>query len=144
MTRQVRRAARKSLASDSKAYTRTFRKIPESEWPSLRTQPPSEVWRNHRYLVQVYQGRPADLWSHRLTVCRTAINTRGQWLDGITWEELQWIKNELGYADRYGIEVYPREDDEVNVANMRHVWLLREPLAVGWTGPYPDAAGTPL
>lgn len=29
-------------------------------------------------------------------------------------------------------EVFPAESDVVNVANMRHLWLLREPPPFGW------------
>jgi hypothetical protein len=47
---------------------------------------------------------------------------------------LQRLKAECGYADRDAVEVYPRERDVVNVANLRHLWVMREPLAFAWRG----------
>jgi hypothetical protein len=30
------------------------------------------------------------------------------------------------------VEIYPRDRDIVNIANMRHLWVMAEPLALGW------------
>ena len=46
--------------------------------------------------------------------------------DGLTWDVLQWVKAEVGYSAREALELYPRDDMLVNVANMRHLWLLPE------------------
>ena len=43
--------------------------------------------------------------------------------DGITWDELQSIKNQIGYQDFLAFEMYPPEKDVVNVENMRHLWI---------------------
>ncbi len=60
----------------------------------------------------------------RLSVNRTMINDKGEWIDGITWEELQKIKNQCGYTDRAAVELFPPEHDIVNVANIRHLFVL--------------------
>lgn len=44
--------------------------------------------------------------------------------DGLTWDELQEVKSDAGYGDRAAIEVYPRQDEIVNYANIRHLWVL--------------------
>lgn len=52
--------------------------------------------------------------------------------DGISWDALQEIKGAVGYADRDAVEIYPRDADVVNVANMRHLWITPEPIAFAW------------
>lgn len=44
----------------------------------------------------------------------------------LTWNELQEVKRDAGYEDRTAIEVYPRHDEIVNCANIRHLWVLPE------------------
>ncbi len=48
--------------------------------------------------------------------------------DGITWDQLQDVKNELLGPDTTAIEVYPPACDLVNEANMRHLWVLPDHL----------------
>ena len=45
-------------------------------------------------------------------------------LDGITWDELQAIKDELGFDEQAAIEVYPPRNEIVYECNMRHLWIL--------------------
>ena len=42
--------------------------------------------------------------------------------DGISWEVLQQIKNDVFGEDVLAVEVYPPQDDVVNRSNMRHLW----------------------
>ena len=64
---------------------------------------------------------------------RAAVSVEGDdWAVGISWDSLQDIKRRRGYGDKYAIEIYPREVDIVNVAAMRHLWVLPEPLNIGW------------
>lgn len=44
--------------------------------------------------------------------------------DGISWDDLQKIKNEYAGEDKVAIEIYPRESDVVNETNMRHLWVI--------------------
>jgi hypothetical protein len=60
----------------------------------------------------------------RLSVNRTELDASGNWKDGITWDELQAIKSAVGYGDRDAVEAYPKNVDVVNVANIRHLWIL--------------------
>lgn len=39
---------------------------------------------------------------------------------------LAQVYEEAGYGDRDAFEAYPRQADVVNVANMRHLWVLPE------------------
>jgi hypothetical protein len=67
----------------------------------------------------------------RLSVCRTSL-AGDRWQDGITWDELQRLKRECGYGDADAIEVFPADTDVVNVANMRHLWVMADPIACAW------------
>lgn len=96
---------------------------------------PLEVWESQEFLVQLYPIRDGEgchfNLSLRMTVNRvTGKNGRAD--DGITWDDLQRIKREIGHGETYAVEVYPRDSDVINVANMRHLWLCAEPLDIGW------------
>lgn len=88
-----------------------------------------EVWRSKRFLMQVFykSGEPV-----RLSVNRTAVQPNGDWVEGITWEEMQRLKAECGRGALAGVEIYPPDDDIVNIANMRHMFVLAEPPAFMW------------
>ena len=48
--------------------------------------------------------------------------------DGITWDELQRIKNDCGYVDNDALEFYPRASDVVNTGNVRHLFVFSDKL----------------
>lgn len=110
--------------------------IPPSNWSaSHRTakHPPMRVWESRVFLVQLFHESPfMSVDMRRLTVSRITLQTDGHWHADIPWEALQKVKREVGFGDWYGLELYPRDCDVVNVANMRHLWLLAKPLAIGW------------
>ena len=54
------------------------------------------------------------------------------WTDGITWDELQEIKNRVGYANYCAVEVYPERHNVVNVAAIRHLWVLPDRPDFAW------------
>jgi len=94
---------------------------------------PVMIWRSRSYMVQLYQEATAE---HplmlRLSICRTKLRPDGRWEDGLTWDELNAIKQELGYGDWYGVEVFPPDAQIQNLNNYRHLWLLPEPLNIGF------------
>ena len=83
------------------------------------------AWKSQRFSVIAYPSQAEGILC-RLSVNRLEIDaTTGAWLGGITWDELYKIKNQCGYADKDAVEVFPAEDKLVNVANMRHLWILK-------------------
>jgi hypothetical protein len=52
--------------------------------------------------------------------------------DGISWDHLQAIKNALGYGEYDAVEVYPRQQDIVNLGNFRHLWISKHHLTFAW------------
>lgn len=121
---------RRRLERENKQWPLELTPIPKGRWPlSGWDENRIEVWRSYGFLVQVFTSHDASL---RMSVCRTEPDANGEWVDGITWDELQRLKREIGRADFYAVEVYPPDAWIVNVANMRHLWLHPEPMTFGW------------
>jgi hypothetical protein len=133
MNRQQKRAYAVESRQEAKRHPDQLSIVPRHEWPDTNGQQPAQVWVNKKYLVQLYEvinvQFPGLL---RLSICRTTQNGQGRWLDGLTWDDLHAIKAEVGFQDWYAVEVYPKQGDVVNVANMRHLWLLPYSLTIGW------------
>lgn len=91
---------------------------------------PLRVWMSVDFLAALYmEGRDV----YRLSVNRTGQGPDGRWLDGITWDDLMRVKSECGFGDRWAVECFPPDGQVVNVANIRHLWLLDGPPTFGWT-----------
>lgn len=124
------RAQRRQLERDNAKLPVALQQLPPHEWPQhLRDGNRLRVWRSRHFLVQEFKADAPALV--RLSINRTAV-TGDRWQEGIDWETLQGIKNEIGYAGLDAVEVFPRQIDTVNVANMRHLWVLAEPLPFAW------------
>lgn len=126
------RAQRRELERQNAKMPRELREVPRDEWPlEHRGSDILRVWRSRDFLVQEYAESAPVLV--RLSVLRTTLDPKiGRWVDGITWDELQQIKSECGYADHDALELYPVAADVVNVANLRHLWVMREMVGFAW------------
>lgn len=137
MNRKERRQQRAENRALLKGKGLKLEPIPVEDWPPFPYhQCPRQIFISRKYLVQVYMEnrnhRAGDLI--RLSTCRSNVKTDGNWDDRLSWDELMEIKRELGFGAWYGVEVYPRDCDIINIANFRHVWLMRQPLNIGWFG----------
>ncbi len=103
---------------------RDMREVSRESWPFMpgMESEPLRVWQSKDYLAVLYRQRIDG--QVRLTVNSTRRNGKS-WRDGITWDELQRIKQET-LGDVWCVEVYPPEPEVVNVSNMRHLWVLDE------------------
>lgn len=123
------------MAAEHLKWPHALAPMPREEWPAPKpgVPYPVEVYRSRRFLVQIFK-EPSG---HRMSVNRTElagwIGDHPLWRDGITWEELQRLKAEAGYELCWAVECYPPDDAVVNVANMRHLWILDEAPPFGWT-----------
>lgn len=138
-SREQRRREQRIINKVSRSFGDKLVEIDIRQWPALvdgRT-PKGEgmlrVFRSKHVLVQEYAPPPQDA---DMVVCRLTVNLidldGDRWTDGIGWDQLQKIKNDLGYAAFDAVEVYPRDSDVVNVANFRHVWVLRGLIPFAW------------
>lgn len=122
------REQRREMARESAKWPAALKEIPRSEWPDL-DGPQLRVLRSREYLVQEFCGDGLVLV--RLSINITSMDG-ARWADGIPWEDLQRLKAEAGYALHDAVEVFPSAMDVVNVANMRHLWVMREKLPFAW------------
>lgn len=126
-TRQQIRAAKQQLKKDNLKHPNILTKVNESIWP-VRYKNIISVFRSKTFFVQVFKEQNAT----RLSICRTSIDNNGHWKADIKWEEIQEIKRQIGFGDRLAVEIYPKDKDIINVANMRHLWVLDYDLDFGW------------
>lgn len=123
----IRSRTRALMRAENKRWPEHLVDVPRSQWPpampTLR-----RVLRSRTYLVQVHLELSGVV---RLTICRTMLGRKG-WEDNIPWKDLQRLKREAGYGDHCAVELYPPDEHEVNVANMRHLWVLEEAPDFMW------------
>lgn len=135
MNRRERQTLVRDMRKQATAWPEHLVEVPESEWPPRRgrTEYPTGLWRSRYFLVQRFDELPHDgVEVRRLSVNRVTLGMDGHWDQNISWDELQRCKRESGHGDWYGFEIYPRDRDLVHIANLRHLWLLAEPLPIGW------------
>jgi len=122
--------ANKILKAENKKWPEKLKQIPETDWPaklkkSIRLK---KAWRSRDFLVQQFEENGYK----RLSICRTTLKPDGGYKEGITWEEIQSLKYQCGYGDKAAVEIYPPNKDVVNIANMRHIWILDTPPPYMW------------
>lgn len=129
MSRKPTPAVRRELAEANRQWPPYLVPVDPKLWPPSRNPGCVELWRSRTFLAQVCAARDG---AELVSVNRTAVDDAGRWRDGITWDELQDVKRQIGRGDRWAVEVYPPESEIENVANMRHLWLLETPPAFGF------------
>jgi len=114
--------ARSYLEQENAQWPEQLKLVDPATWPHWKLSvPPVRVYRSRRFLMLEFGAEHGVV---RLSVIRNVLAVDGaRWGDRITWDELQQLKAEAGYADHDAVEVYPRQRDVVNVANMRHLWV---------------------
>lgn len=123
------RQQRKRLETENRKRPLTLQPVPQDKWPQSRPDNLIEVWQSRDYLVQVFQEQHHE----RMSVCRTTVDPRtDRWNDGVSWDDLQALKRQCGRGKSWAVEVYPDDEHLVNVANMRHLWLLEAAPEFAW------------
>jgi hypothetical protein len=118
--REARRAMRRAVAAESALFPAEMQLIAETFAGSTD---PGRVWRSRTHLAMLYTHEGHS----RLTVQRVtdaAFHPDRDPKGGISWDELQRIKSECGFGGWWAVEVYPPDPEVVDVAPMRHLWLL--------------------
>lgn len=109
-------------------FSAALAEVPRSQWPHDDDPRRLKVLVSQSYLVQLFKEADGVV---RLSVNRVQ-RAGPSWGDGITWDELMLVKREAGFGDWWAVEIYPEDNSVVNVANMRHLWVLPEPPNFGW------------
>lgn len=120
------RAQRRQLKRVNAQMPAGMTPVPRDQWPTS-VSPPAAVWRSREFVAMLYVHESM----RRLSVLRVTTQ-KDDWADEITWDQLQRVKRECGFGEVDAVEVYPRDSDVVNVANIRHLWLMDEPVAFAW------------
>lgn len=118
---------RKLMNKVNQSLPKQLTLVPEHEWPRHQSKL-SRVWRSRHYVVQEFIEDNAI----RLSINRVKLLSNGRWDDNLTWDEMQFIKRDCGYGDRLAVEIYPADENVVNLANMRHLWIPDTDLNYGW------------
>jgi hypothetical protein len=129
---QSRKHARAELKANAAQYPKDgFEAIPESQWPEgHHSEKRIGVRASRNFLVQLFAEADGVI---RLSITKNALGFGARtFADGISWDELQWIKRQVGYGDRMALEIYPEDHLIVNDCNMRHLWVLPAPIDIGW------------
>ena len=130
MSREQRRAAERMMKIENARWPLKMTPWPREQWPEKAYTGAHTVFRSREFMVQVFDAKAPSI--ARLSINRTALDGT-RWQDGISWDELQRIKNECGFTDYDAVEVFPTADTVVNVANMRHLWVVEHgTLAFKW------------
>lgn len=134
MNRAERRAAEAYIAKENAKFSEHMELWHPRDWPEHMRAATIQrgllsVWRSRHYLAQVYEAQEPCV--ARISVNRAGLNGN-EWQDNIPWEDMQRIKNELGYESLDALEIYPRQIDVVNVANLRHLWVMKTPISFAW------------
>lgn len=73
----------------------------------------------NKYEVQHLEGwLTPQVWGTHIKV------RRRDGKDGIPWDDLQQIKNEIAGEEAVAIEIYPADQDLVYEENIRHLWVV--------------------
>ena len=121
--------AKDYLKAQNSLQPNELEKVPKGLWPS---QPENlqEVWRSREFLVMIFDSGDESA-VERMSIIRTVIEGNG-WKDMITWDEIQKLKGECGRGPKWAVEVFPADGEVVNVANMRHLWIVPECPGFAW------------
>lgn len=133
MIKNTTDADRAQLAADNLKYPLELVPINvrRGAYPEGHPGAPFAAWRSREFLVQACRSEcPPGVT--RLSINRSRLDSRGEWLQGITWDEIQRLKREAGFGEMWAVEVYPADSCVVNQANIRHIFLLPEAPAYGW------------
>jgi hypothetical protein len=130
---------RRRYQQECRKHTDEFIKIPEEQTKeiAINGKRPEACFRNRHFLAMLTMDDCGGVPYLRLTVNRTELTNDGGFKDGITWDELMAVKRGIGFADLWMTEVYPPDEDIVNVGNMRHLFLVHQP-PYAWSKKLPD------
>jgi hypothetical protein len=131
--RKAFQAVRRNLQNESKTFGDEFVRTPDKEIDKAKgiENAPALLFRNRHFLAALYVDDRDGKTFLRLTVNRTELLNDGNWRGDITWDELMAVKRGIGLGDEWMSEIYPADKEIVNVANMRHLFIVEQP-AFAW------------
>lgn len=135
-SREARRALNRAADAENRLWPAELVEfpIPPGSMAGM-DEPAVRAWRSRRFLVQEYHDDTAAGVYVRLSVQRVehaAFRTDAV-EDPISWDDLMACKSQVGYGDYWAVEVYPPDGQVVDVARMRHLFMVPpEALPFAW------------
>lgn len=124
LNREQRRALEKVKRQLIASYPDTLEVVPENDLNipySSHPQGIDKIYRSKKYTVSVWNV-PAG---KKLSISRNEWDSHtGRYKDQITWDEIMEIKRQVGFGEQNAVEFYPPDSEVINIANVRHIWLL--------------------
>jgi hypothetical protein len=131
---------RQHMKEENVLYPPTLEEVKPYLLPDVQvSKKPIRVLRSRTHLAQIFDEGNGIL---RMTINRAWVADDGNWAEEIEWETLMRLKREAGYGDLDAVEIYPADKDVVNVAAMRHLWILPEPIPYAWRSQRQKAEST--
>ena len=83
------------------------------------TYQPDQVLQNNKFIVQIFTGREVlGMPATKAMIRRSDSGT------AVFWSDLQRIKNEIFGTEAQAIQVFPRESELTDVANLYWLWVI--------------------
>lgn len=131
LNREQRRALEKARRQQMASYPDTLEIVPETD-PNIpyssHPQDIEHIYRSKKYTVILWKigvGFTGYNFGQRFSISRNEWNSKDRrYKDGLTWDEIMDIKREMGFGERTAIEYYPADSETINIANMRHIFLV--------------------
>lgn len=128
LNREERRALEKVKRQLIASYPDTLEIVPEND-PNIpyssHPQDIDKIYRSKKYTVIVWNV-PAG---KKLSIQRNEWDSHaGRYKDQILWDEIQEIKRQCGFGEQNAVEFYPPDSEVINIANVRHIWILPKEL----------------
>ena len=131
LNREQRRALEKVKRQLIASYPDTLQVVPENDPDipySSHPQDIEKIYRSKKFTVILWKpgvGFGSYSVGQRFSVWRTSWDSKEKrYVGDIKWDEIMDIKREMGLGERLAIEYYPADSETVNLANMRHVFLI--------------------
>ena len=117
--RKQKRALKRKFERDSRDWPDELKLVDSGDLPEGERAGLIEIWRSNQFLVQIHM--------HNEVVERMSVATVDpqKLPDKLPWDTLQRLKRECGRGDSEAVEIYPPDADQVNVDDMRHLWIMK-------------------
>lgn len=118
--RRQKRALQRQFERDSKSWPEELKLVDSADLPEGEHAGLIELWRSSLFVVQVHEHNEAVLRVSIATVDKQKIPDR------LPWPTLQRLKREIGRGDWEAVEIFPADADQVNIDDMRHLWVFKD------------------
>ena len=131
LNREQRRALEKVKRQLIASYPDTLEIVREND-PNIpyssHPQDIEHIYRSKKYTVILWkQGiDPTLLMGQKISISRNEWDSKSRrYVGDIVFDEIMEIKREMGLGEEKCIEFYPKDSELVDLANMRHIWVIK-------------------